>query len=271
VYYLSSLLFLLRRLILRVYPVTDVYIKATGLLVFTALCGGIPGGEVLADIESIRIPTFSAQDNRHISPKWQMYGFDEIAQTNYSLVVDEGAFVLQAESEDSASGLIHHIRYNPNEYPYISWRWKALKTLDKSDARTKSGDDYALRLYVNFDFDIEKLPFDEQFTARLYQKIKGENAPLASLNYIWENKLSGETLIASPYTERVQMLVLQNSQSRQGVWYSEQRNIVEDYIKAFGEPPSDVISIAIMTDSDNTQGISLAHYGDIVLSKTARK
>ncbi|HED34948.1 MAG TPA: DUF3047 domain-containing protein [Gammaproteobacteria bacterium] len=243
-----------------------ICINTAGLLVLLAM-----GEEVRADIDQVRVPAFSAQDKQQISPAWKTYGFNDIAHTDYSLVVEDGVKVLQAKSEDSASGLIHHIRFNPNEYPYISWRWKALKTLEKSDARTKSGDDYALRLYINFDFDIEKLPFDEQFTARLYQKIKGEDAPLASLNYIWENKLSGETLIASPYTERVQMLVLQNEQSREGVWYSEQRNIVEDYIKAFGEPPSDVISIAIMTDSDNTQGASLAHYGNIVVSKTARK
>jgi len=100
---------------------------------------------------------------------------------------------------------------------------------------------------------------------------RGDNAPLASLNYIWENQLSKDTLIASPYTERVQMWVLQNRQSEPGVWNTEQRNIVEDYTQAFGEPPSDVISIAVMTDSDNTQGASLAYYGDIVLSKTAKK
>ncbi|VAW61783.1 hypothetical protein MNBD_GAMMA11-2239 [hydrothermal vent metagenome] len=223
-----------------------------------------------ADSTQIMRLAFAGENNQQLQSQWQAYGFGDIAHTDYSLVADSGGVVLKARSEDSASGLIHHIRFNPYEYPYISWRWKMLKAPAKSDARAKSTDDYALRLYINFDFDIDKLPFDEQFAARLYQKLKGEKAPLASLNYIWENNLSKETVIASPYTERVQMLVLQNRYSEEGVWNFEQRNIVDDYVKAFGEPPADVISIAVMTDSDNTQGSSLAYYGDIVLSKTAR-
>ncbi len=221
----------------------------------------------LAESTAPAVTAFSAQQNLQIPKVWQNYRFDKIDSTQYQIIKDNNDIILKAESKAAASGLIQHIRFDPNEYPYISWRWKAAKTLSQSNAKKKSGDDYVLRLYVNFDYDIDSLPYGEQFKIRLYQKLKGENAPLASLNYIWEKELPKETIIASPYTNRVQMLVLQNQQTALNEWQFEQRNIVEDYKKAFGEAPKDVISIAIMSDSDNTQGSTLAYYGDIRISK----
>jgi len=223
---------------------------------------------VLAELSTPAIAAFSAQQNMQIPEAWEPYQFDNIATTQYRIVKDNNDIVLMADSNNSASGLIQHIRFNPHEYPYISWRWKTIKPLAHSNAQKKSGDDYALRLYVNFDYDIDSLPYGEQFKIRLYKKLKGDNAPLASLNYIREKTLDKETIIASPYTKRVQMLVLQNQQSALNEWHFEQRNIVDDYKKAFGEAPKDVISIAIMSDSDNTQGSTRAMYGDIRISKT---
>lgn len=214
----------------------------------------------------IEIEAFSKQKNLKTPANWKSYHFNNIKKTQYSLIKDNGSIVLQADSKNSASGLIYNVRFNPLDYPYISWSWKLIESLEVSDAHNKNTDDYALRVYVNFDYDVNKLPYSEQFRVRLYQKIKGDSAPLASLNYIWEKGLKKASVLPSPYTNRVQMLVLQNKRSKNGVWYLERRNIVEDYIQAFGEAPGDVISIAIMSDSDNTKGKARAYYGDIVVS-----
>jgi hypothetical protein len=42
-----------------------------------------------------------------------------------------------------------------------------------------------------------------------------------------------------------------------------ERNIVEDYRKAFGEEPPMISGVAIMTDTDNTGESVTAYYGDI--------
>jgi hypothetical protein len=50
---------------------------------------------------------------------------------------------------------------------------------------------------------------------------------------------------------------------------SEERNVYEDYKKAFGEEPSMISGVAIMTDTDNTGESATAYYGDIVFKKGA--
>jgi hypothetical protein len=43
----------------------------------------------------------------------------------------------------------------------------------------------------------------------------------------------------------------------------EERNIYEDYKKAFGRKPGAVGAIALMTDTDNTLSVAEAFYKDI--------
>ena len=50
---------------------------------------------------------------------------------------------------------------------------------------------------------------------------------------------------------------------REPAWKEEERNVFEDYIKAFGEIPSLISGVAIMTDSDNTGESAVSFYGDI--------
>jgi hypothetical protein len=49
-------------------------------------------------------------------------------------------------------------------------------------------------------------------------------------------------------------------------WITEKRNVREDYKKAFGEEPTMISGLAIMTDTDNTGESAIAWYGDIVFT-----
>jgi hypothetical protein len=48
---------------------------------------------------------------------------------------------------------------------------------------------------------------------------------------------------------------------------TEERNVLEDYRKAFGEDPPLINGVAIMTDTDNTGESAVAYYGDIWFKK----
>ncbi|MGH8593618.1 MAG: DUF3047 domain-containing protein, partial [Gammaproteobacteria bacterium] len=50
-------------------------------------------------------------------------------------------------------------------------------------------------------------------------------------------------------------------------WRSEQRNIFDDYRRAFGKDPPMITGVALMTDSDNTGESASAWYGDIVFKQ----
>jgi hypothetical protein len=163
--------------------------------------------------------------------------------TEYRIVEVEGQKVLFARSEKAASGLVFETDYDPQQFPILSWRWKISDTISKGDSRIKAGDDYAARIYVVFPhwfFPMTK-----------------------TLNYIWANQLPKNSSQLSVYTSNDMMIAVESGSDKAGEWVAVQRNLLDDYRKAFGEEPPNVGAIAIMTDTDNTGETAVAWYGDI--------
>lgn len=51
-----------------------------------------------------------------------------------------------------------------------------------------------------------------------------------------------------------------------------ERNVAEDFRRAFGEEPGPITRIGIMTDTDNTASETVAWYGDMeFLSQPSRR
>lgn len=163
--------------------------------------------------------------------------------TRYSIVDDQGSRVLEAQSQDSASGVFFEIEYSLNDFPFLSWRWKIEKSLPQGDARFKEGDDYAARIYV-------------VFPHWFFPKTR-------SINYIWANKLPKGESIANPFTANAMMLAVQSGDQQAGIWITERRDVRADYRRLFGEEPSEVGGIAIMTDTDNSHSQARAWFDDL--------
>lgn len=230
-----------------------------------ALLGGVAGGAMSQRI----IGHFSALPQEEKLPEgWEPLVFDKIdAHTDYRHIVEDGQGVIQADSKASSSGLVHKEIIEPGQWPVISWRWKVGRVLAGGDASKKSGDDYPARLYITFAYDGDKVGFWEGVKFNTIKLIYGQYPPINALTYIWANKMAKETLVANPYTSRVQMIVVESGAEHVGSWRHASRNIVEDYRRAFGEEPPAISGIAIMTDTDNTGEAAMAWYGDIILSK----
>ena len=60
------------------------------------------------------------------------------------------------------------------------------------------------------------------------------------------------------------MVAVKSGPGAAGQWHTERRNVLADYRAAFGEDPPPVNGVAIMTDTDNTDGAATAYYGNIV-------
>ena len=91
--------------------------------------------------------------------------------------------------------------------------------------------------------------------------------PIAAINYIWESKVPKGTIVDNAFTDLVKMIVIESGEGEVGHWVEEERNLYEDYKKAFGEEPYLVNGVAIMTDTDNTGESATAYYGDIIFRK----
>ena len=66
------------------------------------------------------------------------------------------------------------------------------------------------------------------------------------------------------------MIVVQSGKTKLNQWIDEERNIYEDFKKAFGREPFMISGVAIMTDTDNTGERAIAYYGDILFKKNAK-
>ena len=203
-----------------------------------------------------------------LPPGWKPLTFKKIEKhTIYTLAKDNNTVVIKAEAEASASGLTREIKINPKEYPVVQWRWKVMNILKKGDVHRKEGDDYPARIYITFEYDPSKLSFFQKAKYEAIRLLYGEYPPLAAINYIWESKAPIGTMVPNPYTDRVMMFVVESGSSKLNQWVNEEKNIFEDYKKAFGQEPPMVSGIAIMTDTDNTGESATAYYGDIVFNK----
>lgn len=208
---------------------------STLLLVISTICGINPA----AAQEQLLIDDFA----HGLSPAWTSRSFH--GDTSYSIVSDNGNQVLQASSDATASGLTFERKFNISEHPILSWRWKIENTIATGNARDKTTDDYAARIYVTFPH---------------WYFLKTTN-----INYIWANRLPKGEILPSPYTANSMMFAVESGTEKVGEWVSVQRNIIEDYRRAFGKEPPQKALISIMTDTDNTGSKARAWYDDIFL------
>lgn len=199
---------------------------------------------------------------------WKPLTFKNVPKpTQYGLVKDGETLVVKAVSEAAASGLIREIRIDPNEYPIVQWRWKVANVLQKGDVTKKSGDDYPARLYITFEYDPERAGLFEKAKYQAAKAIFGPDVPFRALNYIWESKAAKGSIIPNPYTDWTMMVVVESGTARLNQWITEERNLAEDFRRAFNEPPLMISGVAIMTDTDNTKEQATAYYGDILFKK----
>ena len=81
--------------------------------------------------------------------------------------------------------------------------------------------------------------------------------------YIWTDHVPPGSVISSAHTSQVKMLAVASGQSDLGRWQSVQRNLVDDYRKAYGTEPGPVLGVAVMTDTDNTGTKAVGEYAGI--------
>jgi len=196
---------------------------------------------------------------------WQPLTFSRIERhTRYSLVEEGGTVVVKAVSDQSASGLTRAIAIDPAEYPVIQWRWKVNNVLQQGDVTRKDGDDYPARIYITFAFDPDRVGYLERLEHAAAGLVYGEEVPYRAISYIWGSNSPAGTVSANAYTDRVMMFVVRGGNEKLQQWVTERRDVYADYKLAFGEEPTMISGVAIMTDTDNTRESAVAWYGDIV-------
>ena len=169
----------------------------------------------------------------------------------YSVLEENGEKFLRGNSGGLSITIGYEKEWSLTDYPAIRWRWRPITLPSGTDEHKKSGNDNVLGLYVAFG---------------------GWPVP-KSIKYIWSETLPVGTELHSPFSKKTKMVVIRSGREGVGQWLSEERNILEDYQRLFGEPNAapKARGIAILTDSDNTGTEAVGDYDDIEILKNVSK
>jgi hypothetical protein len=252
---------------------------AAAALLALAGCASVPEDDgllastpIVRDLEQetddlVEIARFSRlRAGEPVPQDWRPWGRNSGRRpTEYRLVSTAAGTALEAYAERAGTGLYRRVRVDPRRQPWLEWSWRIENMIPGADVRIRSREDSAARLVVSFHGDPQKLDFEDRAMLRLAKAFAGEPLPYAMLIYVWANDLPVETTLPSPQFDRIRVVVVESGADRVGQWLSYRRNVFDDYRRAFGEDPADIVAVGVLTDSDNTQQVARSYYGDISL------
>lgn len=167
------------------------------------------------------------------------------AQQVYSVQAEGERRFLHADARDVSRQIGYETKWVwvLKEMPLLRWQWRALIFPEGSDERQKKGNDSVLAIYVLF----------------------GRWPSMRAIKYIWSDTLPLGTSLDSPYAKWSKMVVVRSRRAEAGQWITEERNVLADYNRLFGEGKESPVAngIAILTDSDNTRSRAAGDYAYI--------
>ncbi len=194
----------------------------------------------------LALPLWASQSQGRFSESglegWQQKRFD--GETRYFLL-DPGKGWVEAVSDTTASALYLEQKVDLKKTPWLNWSWMKRRSIEPADENAKSGDDFVARVYV-----VKK-------GGLLFWKT-------LAINYVWSARHRTGESWDNPFAGRnARMLALRDGGDPEGRWFTERRNVREDFQRLFGKDLRYIDGIAIMTDSDNSGGRAEAVYGDL--------
>jgi hypothetical protein len=185
---------------------------------------------------------------------WENFSFSgDKNPTQYRIETDSSLSYLKMISQSSASGLIYKNQYDPNQHPIMSWRWQVENVINQADGKTKSGDDYPIRIFVMFDDDSAETSFWTSIRNSAIKLLYGTEPPESSFCFVWSNMKYDEKYFDSPYSETVKIIPMEKGENRLKDWFTHDVNIVELYKEIYNRSCPTEARIALMSDTDNTE------------------
>lgn len=227
-------------------------VAALGLVACAAAVGAA-GANVLTDpIGALGVP----------AAPWHVLGLPRQSKpyTRYQVIERDGQRVLELDAQASYGTLVHPLS-DAVGARQLSWSWRIELDNPTTDLRTKQGDDHVAVVCALFDLPIGAVPFIERQLLRLARAFSGQALPAATLCYTWDPRQPPDTVLMSPYTRRVRLIVLRGVGEALQSWQHEERDLPGDFGRLFGEESAEVpplLAVVVAADADNTGGHSIA-------------
>jgi Protein of unknown function (DUF3047) len=135
---------------------------------------------------------------------------------DFTVVVEGPDKVLRLRSQGDNSTISKEVAVDIKRFPILVWRWKVARLPTGGDSRRRETDDQAAQVYVTF----------PRFPEKLRSRIVG---------YVWDATAPSGTIVKSPSAGAVTYVVARSGEADLGGWWTETRNVYDDYRRIYGE------------------------------------
>jgi len=139
-----------------------------------------------------------------------------------------------------------------------SWSWSVTQSVVPTALNQRGGDDRNLSLYFVF---MPPEIAEANRTAGIRKLLSIEEARV--LMYVWGGNHPRGSVVGSPYLgERGRTIALRAAGTGS---FTERVDLAADFARAFGGEVTELVGMALSSDSDDTDGIVRAQLSDLVL------
>ena len=184
-----------------------------------------------------------------VPPDWKGGNWGSPAY-DFTVAEDGGMRVLHLKSKVEGSTITKDIKgkVNLNDTPILEWKWKVIALPKGGNSCVKATDDQAGQVFVVWP------RFPEPVRSRI-------------LGYVWDTTQPVGHICKSEKTGTVTYVVVRSGIADLNKWFTERRNVREDYKKIYGEEPDPPSGFALSIDSNDTNSYAESMVGPITFKQ----
>jgi hypothetical protein len=166
---------------------------------------------------------------------WQPQNWGSPNYQNVKIVEDDGRRAVHLKSVNDSSTINREIKgkVRLKEMPILEWDWKSIVLPKGGNSCKKATDDQAGQVFVVWP------RFPEAVRSRI-------------IGYVWDTTQPVGTICKSEKTGTVTYVVIRSGPADLNKWLTEQRNVVDDFKRIYGEAPDDPAVLSLGVDSNDT-------------------
>jgi hypothetical protein len=169
---------------------------------------------------------------------------------DFTIVAEDGRKALRMRSANEGSTISKDVKgkVNLQETPLLEWSWKVTALPKGANSCRKASDDQAAQVFVVWP------RFPEAVRSRI-------------IGYVWDTTAPAGTICKSEKTGTVTYVVVRSGTADLGKWFTERRNVAEDFRRIYGEEPEAPAAVSVAIDSNDTSSTSESSIGALLFRR----
>lgn len=205
----------------------------------------------LGRYESVILADFEGDVEGELPQGWTWRDGDKDKNKPYRVRVEGGNRYLEATDEGESVILGQEIKWNLNEFPYISFRVRVNRIPKGGDERDNKKVDSAAGIYITY---------RKKFFGKIPESAK----------YVWSSTLPVGSAVRREGIGRPWQIVFGSGEEGLGEWRTYVFDLRQAYTDTFGgTAPSKSVGVGILSDANSLELEAYADYDDIQVLRKA--